>query len=164
MPADAVLPSGGGERDWELFKTITIEEAVAKWEIGSARDSDQSDNELGLKQYKEVLMEVSYVQPTSSQTDLLVAVNNSGGGTWYSAKNALSTTANTVLLLHIRRVGELYSEILLGQVGQHATQYRVGYARTASNANCACCRGAHIVYLRIPQAVGTGSTIKIWGR
>jgi hypothetical protein len=159
------FPAGGSsERDWELFKEITIEEEIAGWDIGSALDSAQSGNELGLKQYKEVLMEVSYVQPTSSQTALLVAVNNAGGGTWYRATGVLSTNAATVLFLHIRRVGELYSEILLGQVGQYATQYRVSYAKTASNANGACCRGAHIVYLRIPQAIGIGSTIKIWGR
>jgi hypothetical protein len=161
----ADFPAGGsGEREWELFKTITIEEEVSNLEIGSALDSAQSGNELGLKQYKEVLMYISYIQPTSTLSQFQIQVNNAGGGTHYRATGVLSTNAATVLLLHIRRVGELYSEILLGQLGQYAAQYRVGYAKTSNTANCVCCRGAHIVYLRIVQAIGAGSTIEIYGR
>lgn len=153
----AYLPSDGNnsEREWELFKEITIEEE-AHFTIGGT-----SESELGNKQYKELFIGLTFIQPASTTAHMAVAVNNHGGGQGTKLANVLNTSATSYLYIHIEPVTSGYYKVSAGEAGAYATRHFLAYTKH-DEANYG--KSNFIKYFAITTKFGVGSNITIYGR
>ena len=156
-------PAGedGSEKEWELFQEIVVEEEVTYLDIGHVA-TNQDTNELGAKKYREALMLVSFVAPTSGAISAVhMSVNNNSGGKNCNLPNMVSTSGTSSFILHIKRLGSGYSEVIAGQGGAYAEKYAISYCPVKSGD---ITQVPHIMHMRLAQPIGTGTTISIYGR
>ena len=144
--------------EWELFSEINIGQEVGSLDIGSC---DNVANAFRDKHYKEVTLQITYVQPTTPISWLRIGVNNYNGGETGNVPNALRTKETTYITANIRRITGSKYQYTCSEGGTYAEKFGISSCNIMnSNATLV----PYVCFIRIAQAIGAGSIIKIWGR
>jgi hypothetical protein len=149
------MPSGD---EWELFSEINITEEVGSLDIGSCEDVA---NEFRDKHYQEVTLQITYIQPTTTVSWLRIGVNNYNGGETGNVSNALRTKETTYVTVNIRRITGSKYQYTCSEGGTYAEKFGIS---SCNIMNSSATLVPYVCFIRIAQALGAGSVIKIWGR
>ena len=155
----ADLPTGG-EREWELYDTITVSEDIGTFTIGNLTDATS----LYAKGYKELYIVYSLnPHATTPMTDLRIQVNSVSGGAYASFPNYAPAAGKTSYgFLYISTMPIVrHSVILAHQKGPYAA---AGIIKTAEYDDRAIGLYDKISVVAFVSFVGAGSTFTIYGR
>lgn len=153
---EAMDMSSGDE--WELFSEINITEEVGSLDIGSCNNVANAFRD---KHYKEVTLQITYIQPTSPVSWLRIGVNNHNGGETGNVPNALRTKETTYVTANIRRITGSKYQYTCSEGGTYAEKFGISSCNIMNSSTTLV---PYVCFIRIAQAIGVGSVIKIWGR
>lgn len=153
--------SGGGEKKWELFGSITLTEDVSDYIIG---DMTNNANSFVTKEYTELLILCSLEGHTSvtSKTHVNIQANTYAGGRSQPFTNFIPASgASSSWVVHAKMMAGGEIRISVGDRGQYATATTTKWQILSDNMRAM----SFIRYFRFAAAkFGAGSTIKIYGR
>lgn len=155
------LPSGGGEKEWELFESNTLTEDVSDYRIG---DMNDNANSFVAKEYTELLVLCSLRghADVTSKIDCNIQANTYSGGQSQNFDNfipASGTSCSWVVHAKMMAGGEI--RISVGDRGQYATTTTTKWQILDDNMRAM----SFIRYVRFAGAkFGAGSVITIYGR
>ena len=157
---EAADMASGGEREWELYDTITVSEDISNLSIGNLTDATS----LYAKGYKELYIVYSMnPHATTPITELRIQVNSVSGGTYAGFPNyapAAGKIVNGFLHIFIMPMAR-HSVILANQSGVYAA---AGIIKTAPYDDRAIGLYDKISMVTVVSNVGAGSTFTIYGR
>ena len=150
------IPEGGagGGAEWELFDTITLEEAVS--DFGFGRPNLEGENAFRDKGYKRLLLRITLPKADADSTAaFVIGFNTWGGGQTYSfpslfvLQKAWENTINVLAEMitdkyTLIRVSRATGEFAIGNKGNDYITDKFSYFRLINN-------------------YPAGSTITIWG-